>query len=642
MKKNKYWSRILPLVLTILIISVSTYAWFSDNSNPVIEGSQFLITAAEGLVIVVTPDSPGRLTVDMAQILNSLDSFVLKQVSSQNGIDFFRVEYGQGLTKQNPTYAAIPYQENGTIDMLEYGMIDYDFFLEAGEVDKFIYLHKDTGFFGNGKDAMRFKLTLTLSDNTTYSYIFGETKEDGTGSYPYVTRAVHTGGTFIYGTNPPALVGNQNVFNYFDRNGGRGVSDSDPRDANKMLAELPAGDRLSINLKIWLEGGDPQCTSLISGKTIQGIIKLGSVDNVPTPGSVISGIVAPVIGQTPVTTPINTAQYTGTISWSPIHSPFRAGTVYSATITLTAKEGYTLTGVPANFFTVSGATATNAANSGVITATFPATPSVVNLAAIPGIVAPVTGSTPVTTSINAAQYTGTVTWSPTHSPFRSNTVYTATITLTAKTGYILAGVPANFFTVSGATTTNAVNSGVVTATFPATATTITIAAIPGVVVPVRDATPVTTSINTAQYTGTISWSPADSPFGANTVYTATIILTAKTGYTLVGVTTNYFTVSGATTTTNGANSGVITVIFPATAPIPPPPAPNVTARSGRRITGLTTAMEYYVGTVIPPGATWIAVTNVNLRYTNGQTVNVRYKENPPLPASYSTAVVIYN
>ncbi|MGN7760880.1 S-layer homology domain-containing protein [Paenibacillus sp. 22594] len=52
-------------------------------------------------------------------------------------------------------------------------------------------------------------------------------------------------------------------------------------------------------------------------------------------------------------------------------------------------------------------------------------------------------------------------------------VYTATITITPKPGYTLTGVPAYFFTVPGASTTNTANSGVVTAEFPATAPDIT-------------------------------------------------------------------------------------------------------------------------------------------------------------------------
>jgi formylglycine-generating enzyme required for sulfatase activity len=87
----------------------------------------------------------------------------------------------------------------------------------------------------------------------------------------------------------------------------------------------------------------------------------------------IPGVTAPVLGATPVTAITETAHYTGTITWNTTPTTFAATTVYTATITLTAKAGFTLTGVAANSFTVAGATATNAVNSGVVTAVFPAT-----------------------------------------------------------------------------------------------------------------------------------------------------------------------------------------------------------------------------------------------------------------------------
>ena len=95
-------------------------------------------------------------------------------------------------------------------------------------------------------------------------------------------------------------------------------------------------------------------------------------------------------------------------------------------------------------------------------------------------------------------------------------------------------------------------------------TVINIAAIPGVTVPVTDAIPVATITETAQYTGTVTWNPAHNPFQGSTIYTATITLTAKAGFTLTGVAENFFTVTGATTVTNPANSGVVTAIFPET------------------------------------------------------------------------------
>ncbi|MDO9283134.1 MAG: hypothetical protein Q7T88_12210 [Methylotenera sp.] len=88
----------------------------------------------------------------------------------------------------------------------------------------------------------------------------------------------------------------------------------------------------------------------------------------------ITGLTAPVAGAAPVTTVTATAGYTGTVAWSPaVSGTFADNTIYTATVTLTPASGYTFTGVAVNFFTASGATATNPINSGVVSATFPAT-----------------------------------------------------------------------------------------------------------------------------------------------------------------------------------------------------------------------------------------------------------------------------
>ena len=199
---------------------------------------------------------------------------------------------------------------------------------------------------------------------------------------------------------------------------------------------------------------------------------------------------------------------------------------------------------------------------------------VINTAAIAGVTAPVGGATPVT-SVSGTGYTGTVTWNGSPSTFAYNTAYTATVTLTATTGYTLTGVTQNFFTVAGTspTATNSAGSGVVTAAFPATANAvISTAAIAGVTAPVAGATPVTTTTAGTGYTGTVTWSPAVSgTFAYNTAYTATVTLTAASGYTLTGVTANFFTVAGTSSAaTNSAGSGVVTAAFPTTTAILPP------------------------------------------------------------------------
>ncbi|ULO05928.1 S-layer homology domain-containing protein [Paenibacillus sp. 19GGS1-52] len=188
----------------------------------------------------------------------------------------------------------------------------------------------------------------------------------------------------------------------------------------------------------------------------------------PIPTGAIYGVTAPITGATPVTAVTYSAEYTATVSWSPTATLFVPETAYTATITITPKAGYTLTGVPANSFTVAGAITTNEADSGVVTAVFPATAALITTGVIAGVTAPVTGAKPVTTVTYSAEYTATLSWSPTTTLFAQGTAYTATITITPKEGYTLTGVPANFFSVVGATTTNIANSGVVTAVFPTT------------------------------------------------------------------------------------------------------------------------------------------------------------------------------
>jgi formylglycine-generating enzyme required for sulfatase activity len=106
----------------------------------------------------------------------------------------------------------------------------------------------------------------------------------------------------------------------------------------------------------------------------------GAADTVVTALNLTGLVSAPVKGTAPNITTINQTQYTGTVSWQTGNGTsfngivFSASTVYRAVVTLTARSGYTFSGVAANSFSHSGAvTVTNPANSGTVTITFPAT-----------------------------------------------------------------------------------------------------------------------------------------------------------------------------------------------------------------------------------------------------------------------------
>ena len=224
-----------------------------------------------------------------------------------------------------------------------------------------------------------------------------------------------------------------------------------------------------------VEGADAVSNDQHTGVITAVFPETEAVPPEPVDIAEIEGVTAPAHGATPVTTITPTDQYTGTVEWSPDDVTFQAGIEYTATITLTAEQGYTFTGVAEDFFSVEGTpdgtAVRNEADTGVVTVEFPVTPHiVVDIPAIEGITFPEIGQEPVTVITSSMQYTGTVEWYDNEGLFDSvefedETIYYAIITLTAETGYTFTGVPANFFTVEGAGTTNAAGSGVITAKF---------------------------------------------------------------------------------------------------------------------------------------------------------------------------------
>ncbi|MBU3543299.1 DUF1566 domain-containing protein [Polynucleobacter sp. MWH-Mekk-B1] len=212
-------------------------------------------------------------------------------------------------------------------------------------------------------------------------------------------------------------------------------------------------------------------------------------------------------------------------------------------------------------------TATQAANgnyaAGIYTTTLTVTtPFGLSSASVAfGATAP-TITAPVTSSAGAITYT-------------SATPGVASITSAGVISVV--GVGTTVLTATQAANGNYA-AGIYTTTLTVTATTVSTSAISGVTVPVAEAIPAT-AISGVGYTGTISWSNNPTSFAYSTVYTATVTLTPTAGYTMTGVTANFFNVSGATAT-NPVNSGVITAVFPSTAALPDGQIQTATATGG--------------------------------------------------------------
>ena len=263
-------------------------------------------------------------------------------------------------------------------------------------------------------------------------------------------------------------------------------------------------------------------------------------------------LTAPVKNGVPQTE-ITTDEYTATVVWSPeVTDKFVYNTVYTATITITPKANYTVKGIAENSYTVNGAqTVTNEADSTTVKVVYSATENknsneFTQPLTITGWTYGETANAPTA----VAKY-GTIKY--TYSNTADGT-YTEEVPTNAGTYYVKA-------TVEETADYSGLESNAVEFTIlPKTINT----AITQLTAPVKNEVP-QTEIETDEYTATVVWSPGvTEKFVYNTVYTATITITPKTNYTVKGIAKNGYTVSGAETVTNEADSVTVKVVYPAT------------------------------------------------------------------------------
>jgi hypothetical protein len=170
-----------------------------------------------------------------------------------------------------------------------------------------------------------------------------------------------------------------------------------------LSAPAVTGQKAYIAIALWAAatGGTPPVATSYEVYDIAFEELVPSAVDIKT----IGGVSAPIAGAGPSAAVTETAQFTGTVTWAddsgtPLTGNFGTSTVYVATINLAAKAGYTFTGVAADFFEVDGADATNLVDSGVVTATFPAT----GATALSSFDITVTGATGATTSVDYADF----------------------------------------------------------------------------------------------------------------------------------------------------------------------------------------------------------------------------------------------
>jgi hypothetical protein len=287
------------------------------------------------------------------------------------------------------------------------------------------------------------------------------------------------------------------------------------------------------------------------------------------------------------------SEYTGeSINWSPADNPFEANTPYTATVTLTAEEGYTFPDSE-DLVIHDGAAVSISSNTGdtiTVEISFPATSgssTTVTDTALGGILFPCAGDTGNTAfPSSSSQYTGSeVSWykgaSPANGAFAAGDAYTAQVTLTAEDGYTFTGVGA--FTFSGAAVTTSSNTGstiTVRITFPPAPARVSALDLSQALSPPKTGRYPDVDIASYEYEAPkVEWYynngqpfPLTAPFGSkgNYDYSVLFVLTANDGFTFNGLDNDFTYGSSDTVTVQIMHNSGDTVLGRVYFPLPNP------------------------------------------------------------------------
>ena len=302
-KLRRFLSAILAVWLCVMLVAF-TYTWVSRNLTPVIKGEDMNIASAGALVISLVGDNvPIEEPVSLNGVvgLEIKNSFTFRQVSSQNGVNFFWKDFSPQLTnKENPAEFI---RVGGDGDAHKKDYIEARFCLQLDDSlneetqSKYVFIHPDSEIVYAGdcgrelNKAIRISLTFEDANGLDQTVILADLG-DGEGINGIMRdelyQAVANLPSDKFPENQAGALAYQTIYDlhYFDC--GRESFDyqnkfSDAnysnftRDENRALFKLGPGDTKWVTIRIWLEGQDGNCEPEIAGEKFDLLLKFDSV-----------------------------------------------------------------------------------------------------------------------------------------------------------------------------------------------------------------------------------------------------------------------------------------------------------------------------------------------------------------------------
>ncbi len=307
-KLKKALSAFMAVWLCVMLVTF-TYTWVSRNWTPSINSNNMSIATAGALLISISGDDVySEVSLNDIIGIDADSSFVFRQVSSQDGANFYWKDFSPTLTDEPALFYKVDSNDTHKKDY-----IDTRFCLKLDDSlkdSKYIFIHPETMIkFAEDEladrnvkveNAMRIALTYEkeilvsgVPQLVSETVILGNlednegsvnTKEAAAGNDAY--RAVSSGLQSGTVENDPAALAYQPVYGLQYFNCGRAYYDWDNdytndydfiRDPDKALFVLKPGEMKWIDMKIWLEGQDLNCEKEIAGNEFQMVMKFDSV-----------------------------------------------------------------------------------------------------------------------------------------------------------------------------------------------------------------------------------------------------------------------------------------------------------------------------------------------------------------------------
>ena len=258
-EKNKKRSRLIIAVIAIVELAVIagliTWAWIEGSVSPGLKGNNLQIASSPGLIMSIDNRQTDVININ-DYILDRPDApFVLAEASSNDGRNIvIRKTFDDDSQQTNINdvyvYPAVSADENVKFIDIRFKLrSDYDIGYQNVWLDSSRCFIKERET-ENELEAIRISVTVTRESGSPPTAIFAENVT--TDSSMRTINAVGDPGTYDEVTGKIISSRSQVVYSFESR-------DNSYPGSTPLISNLASGEEANIEVRIWLEGGDPSC-----------------------------------------------------------------------------------------------------------------------------------------------------------------------------------------------------------------------------------------------------------------------------------------------------------------------------------------------------------------------------------------------